>query len=41
MTVLRPTKRVQRLFEITHLNTIFEILENEDEAVRKARTVSA
>jgi anti-sigma B factor antagonist len=41
MTVLRPTKRVRRLFEITHLNTIFEILENEDDAVRLARTVSA
>ena len=41
MTVLRPTKRVQRLFEITQLNTIFEILDNEDDAIRKARTVSA
>jgi anti-sigma B factor antagonist len=41
LTVLRPTKRVQRLFEITHLNTIFEILENEDDAVRKAGIASA
>jgi anti-sigma B factor antagonist len=41
LTVLRPTKRVQRLFEITHLNSIFEILENEDDAVRKAGIASA
>src|SRR5215467_12480856 len=41
MTILNPTKRVQRLFEITRLNTIFEILENEDDAVQKARKASA
>jgi anti-sigma B factor antagonist len=37
MTVLKPTQRVQRLFEITRLNTIFEILKNEGEAVKLAR----
>jgi len=37
MTILNPAKRVQRLFEITRLNTVFEILLNEDEAVQKAQ----
>ena len=37
LTLLNPTKRVQRLFEITRLNTIFEIFENELEAVHQAR----
>src|SRR6266705_5545425 len=32
MTILNPNKRVQRLFDITRLNTVFEILQNEDEA---------
>src|SRR5215471_15695343 len=41
MTVLNPTKRVERLFEITRLNKVFEILENETEAVEVARKVSA
>ena len=41
MTVLNPTKRVQRLFEITRLNKVFEILENETDAVEVARKVSA
>jgi len=41
MTVLNPTKRVQRLFEITRLNKVFEILENENEAVEVARKASA
>ena len=41
MTVLNPTKRVQRLFEITRLNKVFEILENETEAVEVARKASA
>jgi len=41
MTVLNPTKRVQRLFEITRLNKVFEILENESEAVEVARKASA
>src|SRR5216117_2509529 len=33
MTVLQPTKRVQRLFDITRLNTVFEILDNENDAI--------
>ncbi len=37
MTILQPNKRVQRLFDITRLNAVFEILENETEAVQKAR----
>ena len=37
MTILNPAKRVERLFEITRLNTVFEILQNEDEAVQKAQ----
>jgi len=41
MTVLSPTKRVQRLFEITRLNKVFDILENETEAVEIARRASA
>jgi len=41
MTVLNPTKRVQRLFEITRLNKVFEILENETEAIEVARKTSA
>src|SRR5215467_2889075 len=41
MTVLNPTKRVERLFEITRLNKVFEILQNEPEAVEIARRASA
>jgi len=41
MTVLNPNKRVQRLFDITRLNTIFEILENENDAVQQALKASA
>ena len=41
MTVLNPTKRVQRLFEITRLTTVFEILHTEADAVKKARSASA
>ncbi len=37
MTVLNPTKRVMKLFEITRLNTILQILENEPEAIQRAR----
>ena len=37
MTILNPAKRVERLFEITRLNTVFDILQNEDEAVQKAQ----
>jgi len=36
MTILNPTQRVQRLFEITRLTTIFEILDDEADAVRQA-----
>src|SRR5438034_11447435 len=41
MTVLNPTKRVQRLLDITRLDTVFEIFQTENEAVQKARTASA
>lgn len=36
LTLLNPTKRVRRLFEITRLHTIFEIFEDESEAVQQA-----
>src|ERR1041384_1253658 len=41
MTILQPNKRVQRLFDITRLDTVFEILENETEAVQKARKAAS
>ena len=41
MTLLNPGKRVQRLFDITRLNAVFEILEDETDAVQKARKTSA
>ena len=41
MTVLNPGARVQRLFEITRLNAVFEIMETEADAVDKARIASA
>jgi anti-anti-sigma regulatory factor len=41
MTLLNPSKRVQRLFEITRLTAVFEIFDQEPEAVEKARTTSA
>ena len=41
MTILSPSSRVQRLLEITRLNTVFEILENEEDAVQRARKASA
>ena len=41
MTILNPSKRVQRLFEITRLDTVFEICEREIDAVEKARNASA
>ena len=41
MTLLNPTKRVLRLFDITRLNTVFEISENESDAVQKAQKASA
>src|SRR5436309_5566083 len=36
LTLLNPVKRVRRLFEITRLNTIFEIFEEEADAVQQA-----
>ena len=41
MTILNPSKRVQRLFDITRLNSVFEICERELDAVQKARKASA
>ena len=41
LIVLSPTVRVQKLLEITHLNTVFEILDSENEAVQKAQKASA
>ena len=36
LTLLNPMKRVRRLFEITRLNTLFEVFEDESEAVQQA-----
>lgn len=41
MTVLGPTKRVQRLFDITRLDTVFRIFDKEEDAVELAGKVSA
>jgi anti-sigma B factor antagonist len=41
MTILSPTKRVEKLLEITRLNTVFEIVHSETEAVERARKASA
>lgn len=41
MTVLNPTKRVERLFDITRLNSVFQIVRSEDEAIQITRKVSA
>ena len=41
MTILSPTKRVQRLLEITRLNAVFKILDNESDAIQSVRTASA
>jgi anti-sigma B factor antagonist len=41
MTVLNPTKRVQRLLDITRLDTVFQIFDKEEAAVEKARKASA
>ena len=41
MTILNPSGRVRRLFEITRLNTVFEIFERESDAVKKARNATA
>ncbi len=40
MTILNPNKRVQRLFDITRLNSIFEVFDNEADAIRKALKAS-
>lgn len=40
LTLFNPTKRVRKLFEITKLNTVFEIFENENDAVQRARRSS-
>ncbi len=41
MAILGPTKRVQRLFEITRLNSVFPIVDKEEEAIELARKASA
>jgi anti-sigma B factor antagonist len=41
MTVLSPSKRVDRLLEITRLNTVFEIFADETAAIQKAQKASA
>ena len=41
MTVLSPTRRVDRLLDITRLNTVFEIFADENEAIQKAQQASA
>jgi anti-sigma B factor antagonist len=41
MTLLNPGKRVARLFEITRLNDVFEIVDNENDAIQKALKTSA
>jgi len=40
LTILSPTKRVDRLLEITRLNTVFEIFADEIEAVQQAKKAS-
>jgi len=41
LTLLNPSKRVRRLFEITRLHTVFEAFEQEPAAVEKARKAKA
>jgi anti-sigma B factor antagonist len=41
MSVLSPTKRVQRLFDITRLDTVFRICDKEQEAIELAGKASA
>src|SRR3954462_6265011 len=41
MTVLNPTKRVQRLFDITRLDSVFQIVQDENEAIDIVRKASA
>jgi len=40
MTLLNPSKRVLRLFEITRLTTVFEICDQETDAIQKASKAS-
>jgi anti-anti-sigma regulatory factor len=40
MTILNPGKRVQRLFEITRLNTVFQFSETEADAVDRVLKAS-
>ena len=40
MTVLRPSVRIQKLFEITRLGTVFEIFEDESAAVATAASAA-
>src|SRR6266705_4058111 len=41
LTLLNPSQRVERLFDITRLHTIFEIFAEEPAAVEKARKLTA
>jgi len=41
MAVLNPTKRVQRLFDITRLDSVFKICDKEKEAIELASKASA
>jgi anti-sigma B factor antagonist len=41
LAILSPTTRVQRLFELTRLNTVFEVRDNETDAIQTAAKVSA
>ena len=41
MTILNPKKRVQRLFEVTRLIAVFEILQNEADAIQQARKAAS
>src|SRR5215470_6340784 len=41
MAVYGPTKRVQRLFDITRLDTVFKICDKEQEAIELATKASA
>jgi anti-sigma B factor antagonist len=41
MAILSPTKRVQRLFDITRLNTVFPIVDQESVAIQLAGKASA
>src|SRR6266852_507916 len=40
MTLLNPSKRVQQLFSITHLDTVFETCREEADAIQKVRKSS-